>query len=398
MGIGPVLRYIIKVSINILLYPLSLFPTKNNKVFMFNDLNGKDANYSSNPKYLSEYILKNHKDEFEIIYPLGKSSYENRDDLPKEIEYVKLFSLKYYYHALTSKFFVTTSGGISYLPFKKNQVTINTWHGGGAYKKMGLDATQDESLEKALKKTEKKTTYFVSSNKYFSDIVHSAFLIPKEKIVDFGMPRNDLFFEKDDKTELINKIKTRYNIPLENKVALYAPTYRSHDESIFAKQQIGPYDIDHKRVLESLEKRFGGKWTFVIRLHPSIAQASLDLPEGVINTSDYTDPQELFLLGDILINDYSSTMWDFSFTRKPVFIFATDMDKYDNFLGFYTSPYDWPFPLTTNNDELVDAIINFNEEDYNKELNNYYDWMENYENGTSSKQIVELMEGLKQHG
>lgn len=387
---GPILRYVIKIGFATLLLPLRIFRVKDNQIFLLNDLNAVDANYSSNPKYIAEYILGNHPGEYKIIYALGKKWFEEKESLPSEMTYVKLFSLKYYFYAMTSKVFITTSGGISYIPFKKKQVVINSWHGGGAYKKMGMDTNDDATLRKALKISERKTTYFLSSNKYFTNAVNSSLLIPISKFVPTGLPRNDIFF-KEPSDSIIASIKKKYDISQESKIVLYAPTYRTEEESIYAKHTIGPYDIDYEGVVKSLVNRFGGKWVFAIRLHPSISFEDIELPKNVINMSDYYDPQELFVAADVLINDYSSTMWDFSLTRKPCFIYASDLDNYNFKMGFYTEPSQWPFPLTETNEELFHAIETFDLKDYLKELDHYYSWMESYEKGTACKQIIELI-------
>lgn len=385
---GPTVRYVIKVLFTLALSPFKIFPIKNNKVFLFNDLNGKDANYSSNPKYIAEYLIDHHQGEYEIIYPLGEKW--NKPKI-QGIKFIKLRSLKYYYHALTSKFFITTSGGISYMPFKKNQVVINSWHGGGAFKKMGLDAIEDIHLKKALQLSEKKTDYFISSNEYFSKAIQTAFLIPQNKILEYGLPRNDVIINKKNHEEIESKVKSSFNIPKTKNIVLYAPTYRSPEESIFKKHTVGPYDIDYNEVLKALKRKFGGDWIFAIRLHPSISDCSIKIPENIINMSNYEDPQELFIASSVLINDYSSTMWDFSFTRKPCFIYASDMDSYNFNLGFYTTPQEWPFPLAKNNRQLIKEIMDFDYDSYMEQLDCYYHKLGNYDRGDSLVKLVKLM-------
>ena len=381
-------RYILKIGMIVILFPLRLLPIKKNKVVLLNDIMNQDADFSSNPKYIALYIKQNYSNDFELIYPIGKgSSVDEAEDLG--IKTVRLKSLAYFYHVMTCGFFLTTSGGISYIPFRESQTVINTWHGGGAYKKMALDIEDDEHLRKALKISESKTTYFLSSNKMFSDIVESAFLMPQEKILPYGLPRNDVFFK--DTSEVNAKVRSYYNLDDDVNLAMYAPTYRSSNESIFKKHTLGPYDLDYNKTLEALSKRFGGKWILGIRLHPSISHLEMNLPDNIINMSAYEDIQELMCTASVLINDYSSTMWDFSMTRKPCFIFATDLENYDTNLGFYTSPQSWPFPLTENNDELEDAILNFNLVTYEKDLSEYFNWMGNYDLGNACQLTVDKM-------
>ena len=384
------IRYSLKIGMLMLLFPLRIFPIKKNRILLLENILNFDAQYNSNTKYISEYLLKNYPNVFEIIYPLGKerdfSIFKEKDITP-----VKLGSLKYYYYVMTSKFFITTSGAIAYIPFRKKQIVINTWHGGGAYKKMGLDTTNNFFYRLDCKLTAKKTSYFLSSNKYFSDIVNRSLLISYDKFLNIGLPRNDIFFT--DYSDIIKKVKNHYKIDENKKIIMYAPTYRPFKGNpFFLKHELGPYEIDVDLILKELEKKFKDEWVFGLRLHPSIAELfPKTLDAKIINMSDYDDIQELMCASDILINDYSSTMWDYVQTKKPCFIFAKDLDEYENSTGLYTQPSSWPFPLARNNQEFVENIRIFDNEKYLKDVEYYFNWMENYETGMACKQLCEMI-------
>ena len=384
------IRFSLKIGMLILLFPLRIFSVKRNRILLLENILNFDAQYNSNTKYISEYLLKNYPNVFEIVYPLGKkrdfSIFKGKSVTP-----VKLGSFKYYYYVMTSKFFITTSGAIAYIPFRKKQIVINTWHGGGAYKKMGLDTTNNFFYKLDCKLTAKKTSYFLSSNKYFSNVVNSSLLISYNKFLNIGLPRNDIFFK--DYSNIAKKVKNHYKIDENKKIIMYAPTYRPFKGNpFFLKHELGPYEIDTELILEELKKKFSGEWVFVLRLHPSIAELiQKNSNEKVINVSDYDDVQELMCASDILINDYSSTMWDFVQTKKPCFIFAKDLDEYENSTGLYTQPSSWPFPLARNNQEFVETIRIFDNEKYLKVVEYYFNWMENYETGMACKQLCEMI-------
>ena len=384
------IRFSLKIGMLILLFPLRIFSVKRNRILLLENILNFDAQYNSNTKYISEYLLKNYPNVFEIVYPLGKkrdfSIFKGKSVTP-----VKLGSFKYYYYVMTSKFFITTSGAIAYIPFRKKQIVINTWHGGGAYKKMGLDTTNNFFYKLDCKLTAKKTSYFLSSNKYFSNVVNSSLLISYNKFLNIGLPRNDIFFK--DYSNIAKKVKNHYKIDENKKIIMYAPTYRPFKGNpFFLKHELGPYEIDTELILEELKKKFSGEWVFVLRLHPSIAELiQKNSNEKVINVSDYDDIQELMCASDILINDYSSTMWDFVQTKKPCFIFAKDLDEYENSTGLYTQPSSWPFPLARNYQEFVENIRIFDNEKYLKDVEYYFNWMENYETGMACKQLCEMI-------
>lgn len=382
------IRFFLKLGMLLLLFPLRIFKIKNDRILLLNNILNFDATYSCNPKYLSEYLLINYPGVFEIIYPLGKNRKNEEDILIKKgIKTVKLGSLKYYYYAMTSKFFVTTSGAIAYIPFSKKQVIINTWHGGGAYKKMGLDHNNNFFYRLDCRLTESKTTFFISSNRYFSKVVNRSLLIPSSKILEIGMPRNDIFFS--DYSNISEKVKAKFDIESDVRLILYAPTYRTMEGNQFLKHKLGPYEINTDTIINSLEKKFGGKWIFGFRFHPSISENIENISKNMVDMSSYDDAQELLCAADILINDYSSIMWDFAQTYKPCFIFAKDLDEYENSAGLYTKPSSWPFPLAKNNEELIKQIEYFDKEKYIKDTKNYFNWMGSFETGNSSKKLCE---------
>lgn len=382
------IRLIVKVMILCVLYPFRIFPIKNNRILLLNNILNFDAKYSCNCKYIAEYLLKYYENKFEIVYPIGANFDEIRRELvDKKIIFVKLRSLKYYYYCMTSKFFITTSGSISYMPFRKEQIIINTWHGGGAYKKFGLDVNSSFFYRLDCRLTSRKTNYFVSTNKYFSKIIQRNLLIQKEKILEIGMPRNDIFFANYN--NLKKRIKQKLGVLENDKIVLYAPTYRSKAKELSMVHTLGNCNIDIDQTLKSLGERFGGNWIFALRVHPSLSKNINEISNKIINLSEYEDVQELLCIADVLINDYSSIMWDFAQTRKPCFIFAEDLEEYENSTGLYTKPSEWPFLLAESNEKLVENILKFNEEKYKEKLEAYFKWMGNFEEGCACKKICD---------
>lgn len=382
------IRFFLKLGMLLLLVPLRIFKIKNNRIVLLNNILNFDAAYSCNPKYIAEYLLKHYPNIFEIIYPLGKNRKDEEIILNKKgIKTVKLGTLKYYYYTMTSRFFLTTSGAISYIPFSKKQVIINTWHGGGAYKKMGLDNNNNFFYKLDCMLTESKTTFFISSNKYFSKIVTRSLLISNSKILEIGMPRNDIFFS--NYYDINKKVRAKFNIENNAKLILYAPTYRTMEGNQFLKHKLGPYEIDTGMIINTLEKKFGGKWIFGFRFHPSISKNIENVSKNILDMSSYDDTQELLCVADVLINDYSSIMWDFSQTYKPCFIFAKDLEEYENSAGLYTKPSSWPFPLAKDNKELVEKIKSFDEKKYIEDVKKYFIWMGSFETGNASKKLCE---------
>ena len=100
---------------------------------------------------------------------------------------------------------------------------------------MGLDVVNDNILKKALKLAEQKTDYFVSPSSDFSKSIKSAFLIPEEKVLNFGLPRNDIIFDKKRHRQIRDKVKAVFDIAIEEKIVIYTPTFRTVEGNIFGK-------------------------------------------------------------------------------------------------------------------------------------------------------------------
>ena len=106
-----------------------------------------------------------------------------------------------------------------------------------------------------------------------------------------------------------------------------------------------------------------------------------------MDLTEYEDMQELLLATDVMINDFSSSMWDFMLTGKPSFMYAIDMKHYIETTEVYTPIEEWPFPKSTNNDELVDSIVSFDEEKYIENCKKHYETLGGCETGHACEQV-----------
>ena len=114
----------------------------------------------------------------------------------------------------------------------------------------------------------------------------------------------------------------------------------------------------------------------------------------VFDVTNYPDMQELLCAADILITDYSSCMWDFSLMYKPCFIYATDIEQYTQERDFYTPMSEWPFPIATNTDELINNILNFNQEEYVQKVKQHHKALGSFEDGHASERILKILETI----
>ena len=362
------MRDIIIFLIKIILRIFWIFPINNSRIF-FTSYDGNQ--FSCNPKYLF-YKLNN---EFECVWYLKNQKIENSIIISKK-------GFKYYYYILTSKVLITNVNFSSCIPFRRKQLLINTWHGGGAYKYAIYNKSSKE-----ICKSYKKFGCFLSSAKIASDLLIRDTFHFNGKILDSGFPRNDIFFcDKSD--EIINKIRKYFKIDSDlfnnSLKVIYAPTYRDYDETNYSFEK-----LNFRCLKAALEERFEKKCILFIRTH-HYSSLKFDFDE-VYDASTYSDMQELLYGLDILITDYSSCMWDFSITKKPCFLYVYDYEKYNNERAFYTNIEDWAFPISFNIDELCRNILEFNQYDYEKKLDVMRKKWGSFEKGNASDMVYEYI-------
>jgi CDP-glycerol glycerophosphotransferase len=375
------IRLIKKTTMRVMLYPMRLLPIKKNRVVLFNNLSNT---YSCNPKYIAEYLRKEYNGKFDLVYIVKDPK---RYRMIKGIHFIRLNSLPYFYNVMTTKVFVTNSGGHSYFPLKNSQYVINTWHGGGAYKKAGLDMYKNaKGFRYDLKLSAAHTNVFLSTNKRFTQEISRAMVVPRGCFWEIGMPRNDMLINGASKKAVA--IRSKLGLKEDEKLVLYAPTYRKTNDNYFKDSIAISYDIDPQMVCEALSTRFGGKWVFAIRLHPCVTNREDYQMEGILDLTDYEDMQELLLAADVMINDFSSSMWDFMLTKKPCFTYAKDLQHYIATTEVYTDVADWPFPQSTSNDELVKSILSFNESDYKRRCRQHYKELGGCESGKATELVA----------
>jgi len=245
-----------------------------------------------------------------------------------------------------------------YVPHKrKGQYYLQTWHG-FALKMIEADATQalEEEYIRGSRNDSAMTDVIVSGSGFMSGLYRNSFWYDGA-IAELGTPRNDIFFG-DACAALGRKVRSGLNLPESRRLVLYAPTFR-------ADQNLGCYALDARRLLSACETRFGGDWTVLIRLHPNIAAKSVGLfpydGEWIVDATGYPDMQELLAGADLLLTDYSSSMFDYALTGKPCVQFALDVESYTRERNFYFPLTDLPFPMARSNEDLEETILRYDQ-------------------------------------
>jgi CDP-glycerol glycerophosphotransferase len=229
---------------------------------------------------------------------------------------------------------------------------LQTWHG-TPLKRIHHDVRwAPEGRLEQLDVDIARWDHLLSPNRASTPRLRRAFGFTGE-IHETGYPRNDLL-SSPDRFAAGAAVRAQLGIPADRTVVLYTPTWR--DDLVFGTG--GPGYTMHLD-LDDFTARLGADHVLLLRLH-SLVPGRLTLPPGapVIDVSGYRDVRDLYLAADLLVTDYSSTMFDFAVTGRPILLFAYDLDRYrDQVRGFY---FDLaaaaPGPVLPTSAELVTAI------------------------------------------
>lgn len=345
------------------------------------------GSYACNCKYIAEMILEKNLD-YELIFLVDPDVYENREayGFPKQIYLAKKNTAAAFFALATSKFWIDNALNCIWksIPKKPEQIYLNTWHGSLGIKKL----SGSKYWKLIASHGDRQIDAFLTNSTFDEKVFHSSFW-PHVSHLKFGHPRNDLLFNKERMALVRKKIYNFYGIPETVNLALYAPTFRD------VKSDISAIHLDFDNLIQALEKRFGGKWMVLSRVHyHNLDQNLTNLPASasIIDASRYLDMQELLAASDVGITDYSSWIFDFLFTGRPGFIYATDIEKYIHDRGFYYSLDKTPFSIAASDQQLAENIVAFDEPLYNRKICRFFKKMGCYESGTASEQIVRYIQ------
>ncbi len=344
-----------------------------------------DCKFQGNIRYVYEEMKKQDK-EYKFIKISKKALFQTEKKgiakpLKTLIGGIRLFTLVNY-HLATAEYILLNDNflPLAYMNPAKNVKIVQFWHGVGAFKRFGLSTEADERVRKIVREGNRRVTHLFVSSKQIIPYYEEAFGIGRERIFATGIPVTDFYFDEKKKNYSSARFYRRYPELKNKKIILYTPTFREterENNEILQK-------FDMQRLVEGL----GEEWILLVRLHPQIRGAMPKLPERCIDVTEYPDIKDLFIVSDVLINDYSSTVVEYVLLQKPIILYAYDLDYYDR--GFYKSYREnAPGILVRDMEGVIDAFshLNVQTKRYQDFIKQQYDYLD----GNATKRIVELI-------
>lgn len=296
---------------------LGLFIRPDPHRIIFQSMIGK--NFGDSPRVLFDRIRNDKRfDGYKFVW-----AFDDPEKFHvKGAEKVKLNSLSYYIETLRAGIWITNVNierGLRYKP--KSTVYLNTWHG-VPVKIIGNSQKTRSDYDYS------DVDFMCCSCEFERNIFIRDFKVRIEATVKCGMPRNDELYHIDAK--LIDKYRKELNIPADKKVILYAPTWRDSSDGGKSYQISPPIDIDY------WQRLLGDEYVMLFRMHHLTTEMmGITFNDFVRDLSDYPEINKLMIVADILISDYSATIFDYSILERPIISFAYDYEEYSQNRGFY---------------------------------------------------------------
>lgn len=317
--------------------------------FLFESWRGR---YADNPRAIGEHLAaRGSRARTTWVTNSGG------DGFPPRTRLVERNSARYFLELARTDVLITNDLMPRVPPRLRPFTYIQTWHG-TPLKRIGVDAATgpfaltDWYIRK-MREDVRRWHYLVSPSPFVTTILRRAFEYGGP-VLEVGYPRNDLLAQPEG-VSVRERVRRSLGITPEDRAVLYAPTWRDD-----ALADGTPFDVSP--ISDGLLSAQSHTPTVtLLRLHPVVAASrpnDAHVGEGVIDVSLYRDIRELLLAADVLLTDYSSVMFDFAVTGRPMIFYSPDLDRYrDTVRGFY---FDYeetvPGPIVKTTRELSECF------------------------------------------
>lgn len=208
---------------------------------------------------------------------------------------------------------------------------IQIWHAGAGFKGVGFSRWGHLGCPGPFN-CHRQYTYCISDSSKIAHFFSEQFGINLEQVIPTGMPRLDKFLDAKVRSETVNNLYKQYPGFKNRQIILFAPTYRGKNRA----EAHYPYDLlDFQELYQyCLESNA----VILFKMHPWVRDP-VPIPEAysdcLLDFSAYKSINELFYIVDLLITDYSSSMYEYALLNKPMIAFAYDKEQYSSSRGFH---------------------------------------------------------------
>lgn len=344
--------------------------------------------FAGNPFYIFEHMYNNKEyDHIKKVISINKAHANevkatlDKYGYTKNVKIVLKNSPAYCKALTTAKYLVNNVSFPTYFVKREGQIFLNTWHG-TPLKGLGRNIKDNPNSIGNVQRNFLMCDYMLYSNEYSYQHMKEDYMLEQFYRGDYvlaGYPCNGKFFENK------NADAIRKEFELEDKrVIVYMPTWRDVPKNGGVNKQI--YYMMH--LLVELESKLDEDTVVFVKMH-HLAAGEVDL-EGFEKIKLFPAEYETYdflSVADALLTDYSSVMFDFASTGKPIYLYAYDKEEYMAGRSVYFDMEELPFFTTDDVHALVREI----------QANKTYDYTEfikkfcTFDSKDAAKNLTELL-------
>ena len=301
--------------------------------------------YADNSKYLVEFLIRN--TGYAVTW-IGNEDVARRLPRHPNLSFARKGSWRATLALLKAKFWICCIGhgiDLSPLPIDGGAICINLWHGipvkrNGQHTIWDLRNKEGQGFRSFLERLYSYVTagtkewLLVASEEMIAiQLAYAPHVFTAKRMLRSGSPRNDYLIANKDNHALQKDLRQKYASLLRfdprKKVILYLPTWRLSGKNVFCF-----YNLPKEEQTKIKELLDSGNATLIEKHHfhtyerhpvPDNSTCSLTINGDVIRE---TDAQELLLIADILICDYSGAYIDYGLLQRPCIHFAYDLEEF----------------------------------------------------------------------
>ena len=341
----------------------------------------KGKSYACSPKAIYDYMLTDEKyEDFNYIWAFNEPEKHKEIANKPNTRVIKYGGKEYQKCLAKAKYWIFNYRVDDCIYPKKNQVYLQCWHG-TPLKKLGYDlkdthnAMNSESeIHNKYKLDRQKFDYLLSPSKFASEKFATGWNMvntnTRNKLLEVGYPRNDFLYNYTEND--VKVIKEKLDLPKEKKIILYAPTWRDDQH----QAGIG-YTYKTEVDFDMLQNNLQNDYIILYRAHYLVAN-SFDFAKYkgfIYDVSQVDDINELYIITDVLITDYSSVFFDYANLKRPM-IFYMDIDEL-------------PGDILKTEEGLVEAIRKTDQFAYDEKYKRFNEKYNYLDDGEAAKRVVQ---------
>lgn len=333
-----------EMTLALLCLPLARHPFRSRKLIVVGAWFGEL--YADNPKHFAEYLIEHSR--LKVVW-IGKPAVKAHLPSHPAISFARKGSFKAFCVLLRAGTWVccqSVQADLTPLPIAGNAICVNLWHGipvkkvgavtPKAIRRVGQSkrSLSDRIYEFVFCRLGRKSEYLLVSSDRMADILveGNRTRFSYRAVLPFGTPRNDFLVHNAENEVLISKLKEKYSKLLgfdpSLKLVSYLPTFRMDGGEVFSF-----YSLPKKRQVE-IAKLLAENDAVLVEQHHYMTyrhtppRASSCSVLVIPDMKPFVDTQELLLITDVLVSDYSGAFIDFSLLKRPCIHFAYDLEHY----------------------------------------------------------------------